>query len=220
MSKQKVDVIVDVHETDPSVAAAVVSHPEVENYTLDQELPAADLEIEGIGFERKTVSDYVGSMKGKRLDSQTRKMNQRYEVAYILVDGDMAETRNVFKTDMDGNSIRGSWASLTARDDSGIRAVIPCSNNELLVDMAIRLTRKHIEDSDREFIPMEPTEPNAPTAKKMYAQIPGVGPKMAGTLYDKYPAVIDLIREASHESLQQIEGVGPTTASKIMDAFE
>lgn len=217
MSKKSVEVVIDVHEP-PEITGAIDSHPDVEHYSF-AELPAADIEVEGIGFERKTVSDYINSLKKGRIDSQTRKLAQRYEVAYILIDGDTSETENPFKSSMDGGSVRGSWASLTAREDSGVHSVIPCSNPALLADTAIRHARKHIEESDREFIPTDATEPDAPTALKMYMQIDGVGPSMAQTLYDEFPTIQDFVVKGNYETLQDLDGIGEKTAITIIDAF-
>lgn len=216
MTKENVHVRIDSREP-PEVTGAISAHPDVENYTLTK-LPAADLEIGGIGFERKTIEDYNSSMQEQRLESQTRKMGERYEIAYILIEGNMAETQNVFKSSIAGNSLRGSMASLTARD-SGVRSVIPCSNLDMLADYAVRLARKHVEDKGREFIPTEATEPDAPTAMKMYLQIDGVGPQMAQNLYDEFPTISRFVEESSYEKLQTIEGIGEKTAIQIIDAF-
>lgn len=217
MSKQKVEVIIDVHEP-TDISETVASHTDVESISID-DLPAADLEIAGVGFERKTVKDYISSLKEDRLDRQLHKLGQRYEHAYVLIDGDASETNDPFRSDIAESSIRGSWASLTAREDSGVHSVIPCSNSALLADMAIRLARKHIEESGRQFIPTESAEPDAPTALKMYLQINGVGPSMAETIYEQYPTVQEFMDEADYEALQELEGIGEQMALRIIDAF-
>jgi len=42
MTKETVEVIIDINETDPEVTAVVENHPEVESFVFD-DLPAADL---------------------------------------------------------------------------------------------------------------------------------------------------------------------------------
>ena len=215
--KQKVSVKVDIHEPE-QITGAVATHDDVEEYSIGSDFHA-DILVEGVAFERKSVSDYVKSLKEDRLKDQTRRMGEVYEHAYILIDGDMSETDSPFKSDMNGTSIRGSWASMTAREDSGVHAVIPCSNPSMLADMAIRLARKHVEESDETFVPSPATEPDASTTTMMFACINGVGPKMAETLSDEFDSISDFMDRADYEMLQDIEGVGPKTATRILEAF-
>jgi Holliday junction resolvasome RuvABC DNA-binding subunit len=42
---------------------------------------------------------------------------------------------------------------------------------------------------------------------------------MARVIYDEYPSVTDLVRDADIDSLQKLDGIGPETASKIMGSF-
>lgn len=216
-NKESVHAIIDVHEP-PEITGEIDGHPDVESYEI-QELPAADIEIEGIGFERKTPSDFASSLTEGRLDEQTQKLNQRYDIAYVLIEGSMAETENIFKSAISGESLRGAEASLTAREDSGVQAALHCSNSSLLVDMAVRLARKHIEDSDSEYIPTPDIGIDEPTGKMMYACIPGIGPSTASTLYEEYPSITDFVENADYDSLQELEGIGDQTALDILEAI-
>lgn len=217
MAKEQVSVVVDVHEP-PEITGAVGNHPDVEEYSID-ELPAADIEVEGVGFERKTVQDYALSLTSGRLEDQCRKLNDRYEHAYVLVDGDLVETDNPFKSNINGESLRGHMASLTAREDSGVEGVFPCSNPALLADMAVRLARKHIEESDRTFVPQPVDDPDVSTAFKMYCCMPDVGPTTAEKLEAEWSSAAQFVEEVDYDTLQQIDGIGEATALKIIDAM-
>lgn len=216
MSKQEVEVVIDVHEP-PEITEAVVAHDEVSGYKIES-LPAADLEVSGVGFERKDNSDYAKSLKDGRLEDQTRKLGERYEHAYVLFDGSLVETKNIFKSGMNGASLRGSMASLTAREDSGVQAVIPVSNPSLLVDMAVRLARKHVEDNDGvEFIPQPVDDPDINRTIQMYCCIDGVGPKTAKAIYEEFPSMKDFIHNVDYDSLRRIDGIGEKTALRIIE---
>jgi DNA excision repair protein ERCC-4 len=215
--KESVSVVIDVHEP-PEITGVIDAHDEVEDYSFE-ELPASDIEIEGVGFERKTIEDYTSSLTSGRLTEQVRKLGQRYEHAYILVDGDMSETDSPFRSNIDGKSLRGHMASLTARDNSGVHAVICCSNQTMLADMAVRLTRKHIEDSDESFVPQPVDDPDVSTTTMMFACVDGVGPKMAETLSDEFSSVEDFMDRADFDTLRGIEGVGDKMAARILEAF-
>lgn len=211
--KESVDVKIDVHEED--VTAIVMSHPEVADYEIADNFHA-DLEISGIGFERKTVEDYNSSLQNGRLESQVFRMGQKYEHSYVLIDGDMAETESPFQSAIPGKSLRGSMASITVREN-GIDAVIPCSNTELLVDTAIRLARKHLEEKDSTYIPTSDVDESAPTALKIYSQLSSIGPQTAKNLYEEYPTVRELMEDGDYESLQEVEGIGEERAMKILE---
>lgn len=218
MTKTTVDVRIDIHEPG-DLTAALDTHDEVESLTVDV-LDAADIAIGSVGFERKTIEDYVQSMTDDRLREQAHKMSQLYEVAYVLVEGDMTQTESPFKSGMSGESLRGSWASLTAREESGVRAVIPCSNLSLLADMAVRLARKHIEESDDDYIPKgDVTGVDEPTTKMMYACIDGIGAKGAETLYEEWPSIWDFIANASYNDVANLDGFGEKTAKAVMEGF-
>ena len=213
MSKQTVTATVDVSEP-PQMTEVVASHDEVAEWALDA-LDAADLVIADIGFERKTVEDLAASIEDGRLDAQVRKLSDAFETAYILLDGDLIETEQLYGSSMRPSSLRGAIASVTARDN-GIEAVIPCSSTELLVDEAVRLARKHTEDPSRSFVPdPDPAVADAPTPVKMYAALPGVGPELAERLADEFPVPAALV-EAGADDLQQVEGIGERRAAEIV----
>lgn len=220
MTKEQVHVIIDVNEPG-EITASVDGHEEVEDYSLDR-LPAADLEIQGVGFERKTMSDYASTMMSNgRLRNQVAKLNERYDHAYILVEDDLSQTVNPWKatnSNVKGESLRGSMASITARE--GI-PVIPCSDTALLVDMAVRLARKHVEENDgKKFIPKGAVGAKEPAAKKFYGILPGIGVETAEILYEEYDSITQFVTNATEEDLRQIEGIGPARAKDIMEAIK
>lgn len=103
-------------------------------------------------------------------------------------------------------------ASVTARCET---PVIPCSNRDCLVDYAVRLGRKHLEDpSARPLPPGSVPSRREPTAKRMYACIEGIGPELAETLYQRFPTVAELVA-ASREELLAVPGIGETRARTV-----
>ena len=218
--KQKVDVSLDVNEP-PKMSYAIDKNSDVENLELVR-LDACDIEIEGVGFERKTVSDYINTMKGegsRTFEDQLYKMTERYGVCYILIDGDMSETESPFKTQMLGSSIRGHMASVTARESNSVRAVIPCSNTLLLVDMAVRLARKHVEDESRSYVPKPAIGMNEPTTKMMYACIDGIDAELSQRLYQVWPSISKFTEEVTYDKLTKIDGIGEKKAAEIINSI-
>ncbi|MFC7008114.1 helix-hairpin-helix domain-containing protein [Halalkalicoccus salilacus] len=209
---------VNVDDREPaSLVRAVREHPDVASVEVIR-LSAGDLAIDGVGFERKTLRDYVGSAMGRSgpdLDDQVRRLVERYDHAYVLLEGNLDDVEEL-RTGIPASAIRGSIASITAR--LGV-PVLPCSDRERLVDMATRIGRKHVEEPSARRLPTGAiTARNEPTAKRMYACIDGIGPRLAAALYESYPSVEALL-SASVAELREIDGVGEGRARRIHGAL-
>lgn len=212
----QVHVAIDDREP-ASLIRTVREHPDVESVEVLR-LAAGDLVIDGTGFERKTLSDYVSSAMGRSgsdLDDQVRRLGERYDHAYVLLEGNLDDLEGL-RTGVPASAIRGSIASITARQ--GV-PVLPCSDRDRLVDMATRLGRKHVEEPSVRQLPTGAiTARDEPTAKRMYACIDGIGPRLAAALYESYPSVEALLT-ASIEELQAIDGIGEGRARRIHGAL-
>lgn len=210
-----VTVLVDDREP-AAVAEAVREHPDVRSVEVDR-LLAGDLVVGDAGFERKTVRDYVDTQVGRaapNLESQVERLAASYEHAYVLLEGDLP-TDGSLTGSVPAAAVRGSMASVTAR--LGV-PVLPCGNLAGLVDMAVRLGRKHTEDpSSRPLAPSAVPSRSEPTAKRMYACIEGVGPETAERLYEAFPSVEALVAAPPDEVLA-VEGVGPKRLAAIEGA--
>lgn len=220
MTKQQVAVVLDLNEhmMNPELHDILDANPDVQSVTVTQ-LEAADIVVGDVGIERKSWSDYVASMEDGRFAEQDAKMGA-YDAAYILVEGDLADTETLAHTQMSGASIRGHMASLTARDDYNVLGVIPCSTLALLADYAVRLGRKHTEDPSRTYIPTGTVGVDEPSGKQMWGCLDGVGPELAGRLYAHYgsPASFMMHNPADSfvDDLMRVEGIGEERAEAIM----
>lgn len=214
-----VKAVLDIHEP-TKLQECLQANPEVEDVKLAM-LPSADISIGGVGFERKTWSDYVNSMKSGRLEEQAAKMAS-YEEAYVLVEGDMSGSQGLTHSGMSDASIRGHMASLTAREEYPVRAVLPCSNMALLADTAVRLARKHTEEPSSEYLPTGTVGVDEPEGKQMWGCLPGVGPELANRLWNGIGSPMYLAGHAKDirlDTLKAVDGVGIETARKIDEAM-
>lgn len=208
------DVLVDDREP-AEVVEAVESHADVDAVEV-RRLGAGDVVVGAVGVERKTLGDYVDALIGRSapdLFDQVRRLAATYDHPYLLLE-------DQFPADGDEGvpaaAVRGSAASITARHDT---PVVPCSDRARLVDVAVRLGRKHGEEPSTRALPNGAVVArDAPTVKRMYGCIGGIGPETAERLYEAYPAVADLV-SASREELLAVPGVGPTRAESIEAAL-
>lgn len=215
--KQTVNVVVDSREEIQDRVPHLVEHDEVNEFTIE-ELPTGDLVIEGVVFENKKPSDYASSITDEddRLKDQVERMAEAYDHAYVLLEGDMSDLEELSHTQMKPQSLRGFAASLSARN--GV-PVIPCSNSKTLVDMAIRLARKHIEDPTDSGLRVKSSAANdAPLVERMYGCISGVGADTANSLHLQYPSLQDAL-DATVDDFTVINGVGVKTAETIHDSL-
>lgn len=217
MTKKTVSVTVDIREP-PEVSKVVSEHPDVEKYVLD-ELDSGDILIEGVVIERKTPSDFASSMTDRddHLKSQVERMNDQYDESYVLLEGGFTDFGTLSHSQVPAKSLRGFAASITARYGT---PVLPCDDLDTLVDMAIRLARKHIEDSSGDGLRVKSSvdDQTAPATKRMYGCIDGVGAETAEKMYRRYPALPEAI-EATALDWEAIDGIGEVTAATIRDTL-
>lgn len=210
------DLAVAVDDREPAVVVETVrSHPDVDEVEC-RRLAAGDLVVGEVGVERKTLSDYVRTLIGRSspdLYDQVRRLVEAYEHPYLLLEAELPADGD---EGVPAAAVRGSVASITARFDA---PVVPCSDLERLVDLTIRLGRKHVEEPSRPALPAGAvTALDVPTTKRIYGCIDGVGPETADRLYDAYPTVAAVL-DASREELTTVDGVGPERAAAIYAAL-
>lgn len=211
-------VSVAVDDREPAaVAAALRAHPDAESVAV-RRLDAGDIATEDVGFERKTSGDYLRSALGRGgtdLEEQVRKLTVAYDHAYVLIEGTFADVEARWPGTSDA-SIRGSVASITAR--FGV-PVVPCGDLDRLVDVAVRIVRKHAEPPSPRPLPVGAVAGrDEPIAKRIYGCIDGIGPETAAALHDAYPTVQALL-DATEADLRTVEGIGPERARAVYAAL-
>jgi ERCC4-type nuclease len=216
MAKEQVEATVDVHEP-TGVVEAVMEHDEVESFTLDA-LDSGDIVIGDTAFERKTPEDFASSMleEDNRLTDQVERMVEQYDNVYVLVEGTLTDFDYLTHTNVESQSLRGFAASIEARYGVGVKF---CDTRPLLVDMAVRLARKHTEDPSRELRVDSSVEKDAPVVMRMVACVDGVGADTAEKVYAQYDSIPMLLDAIGNEELDSVDGVGPKTAENIRDAL-
>lgn len=218
--KEKVTVKLDVHEQDaPQMLTALDGHPDLKSWKLaaldvgDLQLTFEDSDLVVV-FERKTPGDYAGTLMGKegtRLDEQIQKLVDFDGPAYILIEGNLEDFRSLTGTNINATSLNGSVASTTVRYLNGVHF---CSDADGLVDMAIRLARKHKEDPSTSSLQASVVEKDAPFVRRAFGALDGVGPETASVLEQRYRSLSAALK-ADVEDLKQIDGIGEKRAKSI-----
>lgn len=216
-NKEKVSVIIDSNEESQNVKAveSFVLHEDVEEFTIEP-LETGDFIVEDCIFERKTPSDFAGSVKKKRLREQVERMAEDERRAWVLVEGDMSDFDDLEHTNMPPKSLRGMDASIEGRHGVGVKY---CSNAGNLADIAIRLARKTIEDPSQIHVSNAKTVKEAPFIVKFFMNFDGIGLETAEELAKEFETVQSVL-EADVSDLKRANGVGDKTAKTIIETLE
>ncbi len=168
-----------------------------------RELKVADYIVRGTAIERKTVSDFIGSMKNRRLLRQLEELKQ-YESRLLIVEG--IDEQELYSDDfpkekigMHPNSIRGFLLSILLNYKTPI---IFTKNYEDTAKFISVLSRK------------EPKETPLNVAKKFLNRkeqaqyilegFPGIGPKTAKKLLKKFKTIKSIINATEEELRKEI----------------
>ncbi len=179
-----------------------------------RELKVADYLVNEVAIERKTVSDFIGSMINRRLLNQLEGL-QQYKNKLLIVEGiDEQElyTDSEERIGMHPNSVRGFLLSILLKHKVPI------------------LFTKNSEDTAR-FISViakrKPKELSLNVSKKSLNKkeqlqfilegFPGIGPKSAKKLLQKFKTIKNIIN-ASEEELKEVLGKKAEIMKKLLES--
>lgn len=216
-NKEQVDVTIDSNEEAQNLKCVeiFVMHEDVSRFNIE-DLETGDFIVEDCMFERKTPSDFAGSVKKGRLREQVDRMAKSEYKPYVLVEGDMEDFSNLEHTQMPAKSLRGMAASIMGRH--GIPVVF-CSNAENLADIAIRIARKTVEDVSEMHVSTPETTKEVPFIVKFFMNFDGIGLETAEDLGGEFKTVQSALN-ADISDYTDIDGVGEKTAQTILDTLE
>jgi ERCC4-type nuclease len=217
----EVTFVVDINEPE-EIRMLALSHPDVDNWK-EVTLDAADIVVNGVGIERKRPGDFAASMLDDRLDEQIRKLNDAYEEAVILIEGNgFADFSTLDHTRLNPQSARGKAASTHMR--YGI-PVVPTGGTpgtqtaqRLLVDYAIRLGRKATEEPTSDYLASSVVGSDEPLGKRAWGCFEDVGPTRAEALYGAVGSPLG-VHPPSLDELRSVDGIGWKTAQSVREQF-
>lgn len=196
--KEKPKIIVDYREKNSLIISELVS------LGLDVEvrdLKVADYLVNGTAIERKTVSDFINSMKNRRLIRQLEELRQ-YESRLLIVEGIEEQelyTDSEERVGMHPNSIRGFLLSILLNYQV---PVIFTKNYEDTAKFISVLSRKKPRES-----PLNATKKfrnKKEQAQYILEGFPSIGPKTARKLLKKFRTIKNVINAAEEELKKEI----------------
>lgn len=208
--KEKPKVEIDYREKSSLVVSELIS------LGLDieiKELKVADYIVKGTAIERKTVSDFVNSMKNRRLLKQLEEL-QQYESKLIIVEGiDEQElyTDSEENIGMHPNSIRGFLLSILLNYKVPI---IFTKNYEDTAKFILVLSKKEQREAPLNVV--KKSLDKKEQAQYILEGFPGIGPKTARKLLKKFRTIKNVIN-ATEEELKKEIGKKTDNLLRIID---
>lgn len=180
-----------------------------------------------IGIQRKEIKDLFSSVESGRLQGQMDKMGN-LDDAYLIVEG---EPR--FSTDgkVLGKRYGRPWTRdgytgvLVGAQHRGLH-VLHTRDLKGTIHLCQYLEKWHMKESHSMLGGAARTGPttlfgSVPTQREfavhMLQGIPGVGPKMAGAIFDMYGLPLTLT--VTEADLMKVDGIGKSKAAKIVRAL-
>ena len=233
----KEKIIVDYREKNSLVAS------ELRRLGLNvefKELKVADYIVKDIAIERKTVSDFIGSMINKRLLNQLEEL-QQYENKLLIIEG--IDEQELY-TDSEENSVRFHRRQLETahpRQEGKSKKTVGCfqgvhpnSVRGFLLSILLKhkipiIFTKNSEDTAKFILILSKRKEkelslnvNKKTLNKkdrmqfILESFPSIGPKTAKKLLKKFKTIKNIVN-ASQEELKKVIGKKAEILKKIID---
>jgi DNA excision repair protein ERCC-4 len=175
--------------------------------TLDV-LPAGDYIVAPkMLVERKSIADLHRSVATGRLRRQLERLRATADRSWLLVEGPRLDGGQISES-----GIRGAILAV-------VETGIPVLWSGSARDSALWLLRLAARaDVARPWVMRAPRCGPTPTPVRLLCQIPGVSPRLAGRLLDRFGSVAAIASASEHE-LTSIEGIGKVRATNIRSSL-
>ena len=205
------EIIVDDREAGSGVVENLQAVPDIS--IAIRRLPLGDYAVDDILlFERKTLPDFVASLKDGRLFQQACRLATATEHTVMILEGTAADLTT---SRMRREAIQGALIQLTLFLGIPLLRARDSQESANLMLYAARQARTFIGDTaaTRRFPGRRP-KAKRKAQLHILQGLPGVGPARAKALLERFGSVAAAL-SAGLEELTQVEGVGTQTAATI-----
>lgn len=207
--EEKIKIIADYREKNSLVISELVE----KNIEVEfQNLPVADYIIKETAVERKTVSDFLGSMISKRLSNQLEELKQ-YPKNLLVIEGIEEQELYSDKEDgINGNAVRGFLLSIVLEYKVPIIFTKDYRDTATFFYLLAKKQKKEtsIRASKRAFSKEEQLQ-------YIMEGFPGIGPKTAKKLLENYRSIKNIIN-TDKEELKKILGKKADVFKDLVDS--
>lgn len=209
VEKQKI--IIDYREKNSLVISILMR----DNFDIEfKELKVADYIIRDIAIERKTVSDFLASMKNKHLVKQLEEL-QQYPKKLLIIEG--IDEQNLYSDEemggMHPNSVRGFLLSIVLKHNVPI--IFTKNYQDTAKFIGVLSRRKEKEAS---LNVTKKTLNKKEQLQFIIESFPGIGPTNAKKLLEKFKTIKNIIN-ATEEELKNIVGKKAEIVKKLVETI-
>ncbi len=201
-------IIIDYREKNSLVASYLIK----EGLEIEfKELKIGDYIVKDVIIERKTVSDFISSMINQRLLKQIEEIKQ-YENKLIIIEG--ISEKELYKEEnysINPNAIRGFLLSIALKHKIPL---IFSKNSEDTAKFIAILSKK--KDKEMNLNAKKKTLNKKEQLQFIIEGFPGVGPKKAKALLEKFGSIQNIIL-APTEELEKILGIKSEQIREIIE---
>jgi ERCC4-type nuclease len=204
----KEPIVIDYREKNSLVYSYLVK----QSFPVEfKELKIGDYIVKDTVIERKTVNDFISSMLNHRLMNQIEELKQ-YENKLLIIEG--ISEQELYKEDREGvsaNAIRGFLLSILLKH----KMPIIYSNDAEDTARFIGVLSKR-KDTEINLNAKKKTLNKKEQLQFIIESFPGVGPKKAKRLLEKFGSIQNIIL-APTEDLKEILGVNANIVREIIE---
>ncbi len=176
-----------------------------------KELKVGDYIVKDVVIERKTISDFISSMINQRLIKQIEELKQ-YENKLIIIEG--ISEKELYTDNKEGinpNAIRGFLLSITLKHKIPIIFSKNSEDTAKFIEILSKKKEKEINLNAKKKILNKKEQ-----LQFIIESFPGVGPKKAKRLLEKFGSIQNIIL-APTEELREILGVQSENVREIIE---
>lgn len=215
-------ILIDIHEEDSEIREMLTA---VELPVVLKTLKYGDIIIIGkrtYMIERKTVEDFLNSLRDKRIFRQLFNVSCRSSRAYLIIEGNLWET--VLESEFTFEYVYSFIAYISASTSNfGMNAPINVieTKNPIITSIIIRkLYKMAINDSQPIMKPqIEGKDSRIPANVRMLAQIPGIGQLESENLL-KYHGTLRTVLNSTEASFIALHGFGKKRYEKLQHILD
>lgn len=200
-------IVADIHEKNSLVLAEL--HPQIKLEI--KPLKIADYIIGDIAVERKTISDFISSMINKRLIQQLINM-KKYQKRILILEGDINEVYE--KNDNLSKAVRGFIISIMTNHET---PVIMTKDYKDTSKYLITLAKQQIKPKTEPTFHSKIPETLKERKKYVLESFPGIGPKKAKKLLEKFNT-LSKVFNSTEEELKEILKNQSKDFKKLLDS--
>lgn len=202
---------VSTREQNSAVVRKLSEYSDVEVQVVS--LATADyLLADHIAVKRKDATDFAMSILDRRLYRQVAALQSEYERVILLIEGDLTLYYSAFSADR----LRSAIAYLAVTKGVTILPVASAQETAAMLRSMARQIRKG-PDHEAAFRIGKP-RPSNPSTVFLVEGLPGIGPRRARQLLERFGTPAAVMR-ATPDELTQVPGIGPKRSQQIWNAL-